>query len=59
MKKFVQNWLTKYICHECARAAGGVDRGGQVTIHEGLCDRCKQLKPVTAGRNYSWPSSSS
>lgn len=49
-------WYPTWTCHECA-----VDNGGAMvkshlaTWHSGVCDVCRENKPVTEPRDYRYP----
>lgn len=45
-----------WVCQECATAAGGHVKLGQIsTWHLGKCDICDEKKDVTEPRDFGYP----
>lgn len=45
----------EWICVECAHKAGAyVVLGHLASFHQGQCEVCKQVKPVTEPRDFRW-----
>jgi hypothetical protein len=45
-----------FVCTECAEKAGGkMPKNHIATWHDGKCDICHKLKPVTEPRDFGHP----